>query len=117
MPSHVAKLQAMLAELRKQTDASLQGLHTIRARTSKVLAATEAFTALATEAATMNRSLWAPTTASRLNDNAADRAAFQEELRLLVDELDTLRQRYASELALATSLPPPPKKPWWRIFS
>ena len=114
--SHVAKLQVMLAELRRQTDASVAALHTIRARTSKVLAATEAFSALSAEVAALTRSLWAPPTVARLNQDAAERALFQQDLHLLIDQLDSFRQRYAAELSITTPLPPKPKKPWWDVF-
>ena len=106
----------MLAELRRQTDASVSALHTIRARTSKVLAATEAFSALSAEVSVLTRSLWVPPTAARLNQDAAARALFQQELHLLIDQLDSFRQRYAPELSITTPLPPKPKKPWWRVF-
>jgi len=106
----------MLTELRRQTEASVAALHTIRTRTSKVLAATEAFSALSVEVATLARSLWAPSTVARLNQDAAERALFQEELHLLIDQLESFRHRYAAELSITTPLPPKPKKPWWHVF-
>jgi hypothetical protein len=51
-----------------------------------------------------------------LNQDAAERALVQQELHLLIDQLDSYRQRYAAELSLTTPLPPKPKKPWWRFF-
>jgi hypothetical protein len=114
--SPVVKLQVMVAELRRQTDASVSALHMIRARTSKVLAATEAFSALSAEVAALTRSLRSPPTVTRLNKDAAERALVQQELHLLIDQLDSFRQRYAAELSNATPLPPKRKKPWWRVF-
>jgi hypothetical protein len=114
--SHVAKLQDMLAELRRQTDASVSALHTIRARTSKVLAATDAFSALSTELAVLTRSLSAPPTIARLDQDAAERALFRQELHLLIEQLDSFRLRYAAELSITTPLPPKPRKPWWHVF-
>jgi hypothetical protein len=112
----VAKLQGMLAELRRQTDASVSALHTIRARTSKVLAATEAFSALSAELVVLTHSLSAPTTVARLNEDAAERALFRQELHLLIEQLDSFRLRFAAELSITTPLPPKPRKPWWHVF-
>ncbi len=95
----------------------MQGLHTIRARTSKVLAATASFTALSAELAALSRALWAPATVDRLNQDAAEREAFERRLRALLDELEALRERFESELSRAVPAPRPPKKPWWRMFS
>jgi len=115
--SHVAQLQALVAELRRQTDAAVRGLYAVRARTSKVLMATEAFAALSARVTNLNHSLWTPTMADRLNGDAVARWDFEEEVRQLSHELEELRQRYETELLLTTPVPPPPKKPWWRVFS
>jgi hypothetical protein len=114
--SQIAQLKLTVAELRRQTDASLAALHTIRARTSKVLAATEAFSALSAEAAALAHRLMLPVAVDRLNEDVREREAFRHELHLLIDQLDGFRQRYASELAATTPRRPPPKKPWWRVF-
>jgi hypothetical protein len=111
-----SKLQAMVGELQRQADASVRALHTIRARTSKVMAATAAFSALADEVGLVARRLAKPT-ARDTYANAADRAALQEELHLLVDQLESFRQSYNAELALVAARPPAVKKRrWWRAF-
>lgn len=114
--SHVDNFRRMLAELRRQTDASVAGLHTIRARTSKVLAATEAFTVLSLEIGALTETLWSPLSIARLNGDSVERAVFNQQLRLLIDQLDAFRVRYASELSQSTPPPPKPKKPWWYVF-
>lgn len=116
MASDFAKLRCAVAELRRQTDACVAALHTIRARTSKVLAATDAFSALSREVEQLGRALSAPPTALRLKRSAIERALFQQDVHLLLDQLDGFRSRYAAELLLTTPLPPKPKKPWWRLF-
>jgi hypothetical protein len=110
-----SKLQAMVVELQRQADASVRALHTIRARTSKVMAATAAFSALADEIGLVARRLAKPTARDTYAD-AADRAALQEELHLLVDQLDNFRQSYTAELALVTARPPQVKRRWWRAL-
>lgn len=107
----------MLAELRRQSDASVAGLHTIRARTSRVLAATDAFTTLSREIAGLGRALWEPVLITRLNQDHTERAVFQQQLRLLIDQLDAFRQRYASELLQSRPPPPRQKRPWWHVWS
>ena len=104
----------MLVELRRQTDASVAGLHSIRARTSKVLVATDAFTTLSREIAALGRALWDPVLIARVNQDPTERALFQQQLSLLIDQLDAFRQRFASELADSRPPPPRPKQPWWR---
>ena len=113
--SDIAKLRALVAELRRQTEASVEGLHTIRARTSNVLAATTAFSTLATEIAALGRRLSAPLPGD-LDNIASERAAFHQELHLLIDQLDTYRQRYGAELAMTVQRKPKPKKRWWHVF-
>jgi len=114
--NHVGKLRTTLVELRRQTDATMTGLHSIRMRTSRVLAATEAFAALSQDVASLGRELWSPLTCDRLNRDATERAQFLQQLHLLVDQLDSFRQRYATELS--QSIPPKParKKSWWHVF-
>jgi hypothetical protein len=105
----------MLTELRHETDAWLRNLHTIRARTSNVLAATDAFSALSEKVAALSRSrIAAPM--ERHSANVSSSPAFEERLEALLVERDKLQQRFASELTLATPVPPPPKKPWWRCW-
>jgi methyl-accepting chemotaxis protein len=116
MAGHVAKLQSMIAELRRQTDATVSGLHTIRARTSKVLAATEAFTRLSEEVAALTRALWTPDVIARLNEDATERSLLLQQLHLLIDQLDAFRQHYAGELSLTTPRAPKPKRPWWHVI-
>jgi len=113
---HVAKLRAMVTELRRQTDASVEALHTIRARTSRVLGATEAFGALSAEIGALGRRLDLPVAAARLNATAEERAAFQAELHLLIDLLESYRQRFAPELAATKLRRTPPKRRWWHVF-
>ncbi|HYJ10793.1 MAG TPA: hypothetical protein VEX18_17345 [Polyangiaceae bacterium] len=101
--------------MQRQADASVRALHTIRARTSNVMAATAAFSALADEIGLLAQRLAKPT-AGDTYANAADRAALQEELHLLVDQLDNFRQSYTAELALVAARPPQVKRRWWRAL-
>lgn len=116
MANSVAKLQTTLTELGRQIEASVDGLHTIRARTSRVLRATSAFSTLAGEVRSLRRRLSEPALAAQLLRDEADRAAFQEELHLYIDQLESYRHTYAEELSLATPRRAPPQPPWWRVF-
>jgi hypothetical protein len=115
MSDGFAKLQAMVIELERQAEASVRGLHTIRSRTSRVLAATAAFSALADEVGSLARRLAKPK-ARDTYVNPEDRGALQAELSLLIEQLDGYRQSYAAELALVEARPPKPKRRWWRAF-
>ena len=112
---HVARLEATLRDLRRRTDASVRGLHAIRARTSKVIEATAAFTALSEELVSLSRSLWSPPIAQRLKEDAGAREAFARRLRSLLEELEALERRHAAELSCAPSTSAG-KKRWWRLF-
>jgi len=115
--SEAAKLQATLGELRRQTDAAVEGLESITARTSRVLAATEAFSALSTECRALSRVLFDPLAVARINDNAVRRNAFRQQLQQLLERFDALRQSYAAELSPVVQPRSAAKKPWWRLFS
>jgi hypothetical protein len=115
MPDGFGKLQAMVIELERQAGASVRALHTIRARTSRVLAATAAFSALADEVVSLGRRLAQPK-ARDTYANPADRAALQAELSLLIEQLDGYRQLYTAELALVEARKPKAKRRWWRAF-
>lgn len=116
MASHVAKLQQQIAELRRHADAAVQHLGTIRVRTSRVLDATRAFSALSSELALLSRSLWSPVTIERLSRDAAERLSFQAQVCALHDRLEALRRRYASELPPPPAPPPPSRKRWWQLL-
>jgi hypothetical protein len=107
----------MFGQLREQAEMSVKDLYTIRMRTSKVLAATDAFTALAAAIATVELALSAPHALARIRLDSKERDRFEQEHALLSGQLLTLRRRFAPELSLTTPPPKPkPKKPWWRVF-
>ena len=114
MANAVVKLQATLTELSRQVTASVDALHTIRARTSKVLLATAAFGALAVEvdvlrSAPCGRRLASTAVAAELLRDDDDRATFHAELHRLIDQLESYRLVYAAELSLAAARRGPPR--------
>lgn len=118
--SHAERLKGRLEALRGEADATVAALHTIRARTSKVLEATAAFSAVSAEAAALRSPLERPARAARLELDADGRLALQLDLGQLLDRLERYRRTYAAELAQvpARSPPPPPKarRHWWHVF-
>ena len=115
MANGVVKLQATLTELNRQVMVSVDALHTIRARTSKVLLATAAFGALAVEVEALRRRLAEPAVAAQLLRDEDERAAFQGEVHRFIDQLESHRDAYAGELSLATLRRPPPRVRWWQL--
>jgi len=114
MANAVVKLQATLTELGRQVTASVDALHTIRARTSKVLLATAAFGALAVEVDVLRRRLASTAVAAELLRDDDDRATFHAELHRLIDQLESYRLVYAAELSLATARRARPRARWWQ---
>ncbi|HYP91262.1 MAG TPA: hypothetical protein VEQ59_24015 [Polyangiaceae bacterium] len=102
------KLQTTLGELRLQIDASIEELEAITARTSKVLAATEAFSALGAECRAVSRALFDP----ELSLDLQRRQALARRVQQLSERFVNLRQSYA----MIAPLRPRVRKPWWRWF-
>ncbi len=122
MANSFAQLETLTRELRRQATASVNALHTIRARTSRVLGATAAFATLAAEIDVLARRLIDRDCAARIRWDAEERIAFMHELHALVDQLEILQQTYADELSCiapprAPAQPPSGQKRRWRIFS
>jgi hypothetical protein len=118
----VAQLEGLTRELRRQATASTNALHTIRARTSRVMRATAAFAALTTDIDALARRLTERDSVARLRRDADERIAFMQDLHVLVDQLESFQQLYAEELS---SVAPPPspaakqatQKRRWRIWA
>jgi hypothetical protein len=102
------KLQTTLGELRLQIDASIEELEAITARTSKVLAATEALSALRAECRAVSRALFDP----ELSLDFQRRQALARRVQQLSERFANLRQSYA----LIATLRPRAKKRWWQWF-
>lgn len=117
MARGVRDLQERIALLQRHAAATVQSLHHIRARTSRVLAATGAFAALEGEARSLSEVV---RNLSRVNDESVDRPYVESELERLRNSMHDLRQRFSSELvSAAKSEPPAPssrRKPWWRFW-
>jgi len=117
MARGVRDLQDQVAVLQRHAAATVRSLHYIRARTSRVLAATSAFTALDSEARALNDEVC---TLSRVNDESIDRPSVERDLARLRTAMQQLEERYSSELMSAAKSEPPAssarRKPWWRFW-
>ena len=111
-------LQERIAELEQLAATAVDSLHRIRARTSRVLAATSAFSKLDREARSLSELV---RTLSRVDDASVDHAFFEGEVARLRSEMLELQLRFSAELVSAAEAKPPPTrprpKPWWRFWS
>jgi hypothetical protein len=116
------ELQARLLVLERRVAGTIASLHHIRARTTRVLTATNAFSALQAEVLALSRVIDTLARLSRASDDSVDRQCLEGQLSQLSADMAELQRRFEAELRhAADSAPPPPKvlprKPWWRVGS
>ncbi len=120
MREAVKAMQERLAIFERHTTATVETLLLVRARTSRVLAATSAFTALKQEACSLRKVVGTLLTLARASDESVDPAYIEGELTRLHDELYALQRKFAGELVTAADSERPPPlvalRPWWRIW-
>ena len=113
-------LRAKIAIIERTAATSVEALHRIPARTSRVLAATSAFSMLNMEARSLSQVVCTLVTLARASEDSLDRAYIERELSELREELRALELRHAKELALAVAharqQSPAPRKRWWEIW-
>jgi hypothetical protein len=120
MSRGVKDLQAQIAMLERQAAASVESLHHIRARTSRVLAATGAFTTQEKEIRSLSHAVRDLANLDHVHDDSVDRPSVERELARLRAGLRELQLRFSSELASGTKLerasPSSRRRPWWRFW-
>ncbi len=116
----VRDLEERISVLEQSTSATVSSLHRIRMRTSRVLAATSAFTAVQRDAAALSRVVRTVSGLSQLSETSVDRGYIEGELTRLQEELEQLHVRFSRELLSAADaeLGPPAARPkrWWRFW-
>lgn len=114
-------MQDHITVLQRHAAASVQSLHHIRARTSRVLAATSAFTAFEVEARSLREVVRTLVSLARASDESVDRGYVERELSRLREGFCELQRRFSRELVSAaeSERPPPPPplmKRWWQLW-
>jgi hypothetical protein len=115
-----ADISAQIAVIERQAAANVQALHRISTRTSRVLAATSAFSMLTVEARSLSQVVRTLVTLARASEDSLDHDYIERELSHLCEQLRVLEQRHAKELAQA-AVPArkrsrEQRKPWWQIW-
>jgi uncharacterized protein YigA (DUF484 family) len=118
MVSKVSDLQAKIAVLERYASANVEALHGIRMRTSRVLAATNAFAKVEIGVRSLGQLVRTLVSLARVSEESVDREYIEGELARLRSELSVLEATYAGELQLAArmSASPPPRHPWWQVW-
>lgn len=106
--------------LEQSASATVSSLHRIRMRTSRVLAATAAFTAVQRDVASLSGVIRTVSGLSRLSETSVDRGYIEGELTRLHEELEQLHVRFSRELlsAAEAELGRPAARPkrWWQFW-
>ena len=115
-------LQARLLVLERRVAGTIASLHHIRARTTRVLTATTAFSSLQVEVLALTRVIDTLTRLSHASEDSVDRPCLERQVSRLCSDMVDLQSRFEAELRHAADYaPPPPKlpprKPWWRVGS
>lgn len=118
MVSTVSDLQAKIAVLERYASANVEALHAIRMRTSRVLAATNAFAKVETGVRSLSQLLRTLVSVARVSEESVDREYIEGEVSRLRSDLALLETAYAGELQLAARLSASPqlRRPWWQVW-
>jgi len=119
MVSTVSDLQAKIAVLERYANANVEALHAIRMRTSRVLAATNAFAKVEIGVRSLGQLVRTLVSLARVSEESVDRQYIEGEVARLRSELAVLETTYALELQLAaraSASSTKPRRPWWQVW-
>lgn len=120
MQNAARELEARIAMLQGQTAATVEALHHVRARTTRVLAATSAFTKLNGAVGSLDQVV-RTLGRSRASEDSVDKESIERAIERLQNDLHELRESYSKELLCAAeSSRPPPRTArrgrWWHFW-